>query len=313
MAKVMSNRISWRKFDQIRKSETLEDRPQTPSRKRKSNSLDETTPPSKRKHGTPINLSTAAKESLLTEARSWVENYNVNWSDLARRQGITEANGGQSIKEFLKSHGIPTALKDQQAGRSLRRKRRTLPGGVPFPMHRHSSVFKEELSKQVQSGDIIEGTPIVPTSITSFSYNSTENEVIETSSTVFARKIPLLDIRKKLLERHEKMGIIRNRSQSLEDDALEGMESTRYLKIWHDHSSIAGHGHFLVLVSVIYDSAFYLTQEEVNLSLGKEIDIQSTVEAPELHILGRSSSIDDQSLFSTCRNECLIPSLHLCS
>ena len=110
---------------------------------------------------------------------------------------------------------------------------------------------------------------------------------------------------KKLLERHEKLGIIRNRSQSLEDDALEGMESTRYLKIWHDHSSIAGHGHFLVLVSVIYDSAFYLTQE-VNLSPGKEIDIQSTVEAPELHILGRSSSsIDDQSLFSTCRNECL--------
>lgn len=92
---VMSNRISWRKFDHIRKSETLEDHsPLTPTRKRRLNYSDETTPgpPSKRKHVTSINLSEAAMEGLITEAQSWDENYNVNWSDLARRQGITEVN-----------------------------------------------------------------------------------------------------------------------------------------------------------------------------------------------------------------------------
>ncbi len=60
-------------------------------------------------------------------------------------------------------------------------------------------------------------------------------------------------------------------------------------------------------MSVIYeDTAFYLTQEEANSKLKKEIDIQSTVEAPAIHILGRSSSsVEDQALFSVTRKECL--------
>ena len=83
-------------------------------------------------------------------------------------------------------------------------------------------------------------------------------------------------------------------------------EKHRYLKVWHDHSSIAGHGYFLVLVSVLYDPSFFLTQQEVALKLGRDIDVQSTVEAPEIHILGRSSSsLEDQALFTACRNECL--------
>ena len=36
------------------------------------------------------------------------------------------------------------------------------------------------------------------------------------------------------------------------------------------------------------------------------IDVQSTVESPEVYILGRSSSsLEDQALFSACRNECI--------
>ena len=199
----------------------------------------------------------------------------------------------------MRNHGILAALKDQQVGRSFRRKRRILPGGIPFPMQRHSSVHKKELVEQIQCGSIIEGVPVVPTMVPGLSFNRTSSEVVKTSSTVFAKKVPLLDIRKKLLEKHEQLGIIR-------PSALEDETPTRYLKIWHDHSSIAGHGHFLVLISVTYDVAFYLTQEEVNLRLGKDIDIQSTVETPELHILGRSScSIEDQALFSSCRNECV--------
>ena len=64
--------------------------------------------------------------------------------------------------------------------------------------------------------------------------------------------------------------------------------------------------YFLVLVSVLYDSSFFLTQKEATSKLGKDIDVQSTVETPEIHILGRSSSsLEDQALFSACRNECL--------
>ena len=40
--------------------------------------------------------------------------------------------------------------------------------------------------------------------------------------------------------------------------------------------------------------------------LGNDIDVQSTIEAPELHILGRStSSLQDQATYNACRKECL--------
>ena len=57
---------------------------------------------------------------------------------------------------------------------------------------------------------------------------------------------------------------------------------------------------------MIYDSALFLSQEEADLKLERSIDVQSTIETPELHILGKSSSsIEDQALFSACRNQCL--------
>ena len=88
---------------------------------------------------------------------------------------------------------------------------------------------------------------------------------------------------------------------------LQEVSTTRYLKVWHDHSTVAGHGHFLVLVSVVYDPAFFLTSVEVRENLGREIDVQSTIEAPEVHIIGRSSSsLEDQALFNACRKECLL-------
>ena len=133
------------------------------------------------------------------------------------------------------------------------------------------------------------------------------NSVVETTSLVCARKIPLLEIREKLLQKHKNMGLIRDSILEAEPDS-EGLDppKCRYLKVWHDHSSVAGHGYFLVLVSVLYDPSFFITQQEASLKLGKDIDVQSTIEATEIHILGRSSSsLEDQALFSACRNECL--------
>ena len=166
---VMSNRLSWRKFDIMRKSETLKSdvRPSssaqqrkrthspsdentppskrsrnsetlecnnpnyTPTRKRNHPSSDEHTPPSKKKHGSPSALSKTVEEDLLQEAQNWSDDQEVNWSELARRHGITKANGGQTVKEFLKLHNIPAASGKQRKDREPRRKRKTLPGGIP--------------------------------------------------------------------------------------------------------------------------------------------------------------------------------------
>ena len=32
--------------------------------------------------------------------------------------------------------------------------------------------------------------------------------------------------------------------------------------MWHDHSTVGGHSHFLVLMSLVYDPLVYLTTEE---------------------------------------------------
>ena len=85
---VMSHRMSWRKFDEIRKSSTLESNlslNQTPTRKR-NHPNDENTPISKRKHGSSTNP--AKLEEIFSEAQTWDANETINWSDLARRHGI---------------------------------------------------------------------------------------------------------------------------------------------------------------------------------------------------------------------------------
>lgn len=113
----------------------------------------------------------------------------MNWSSVARRYGMTKANAGQSVKEFLRNHNIPAASKDQKKGRSLRRCRKVLPGGIPFPMQHHSAFHK----KEVQSAEVNVGVSVVPTSVSSFRYSKDDNNVVNTTSTVYANKIPLLE------------------------------------------------------------------------------------------------------------------------
>ena len=55
---------------------------------------------------------------------------------------------------------------------------------------------------------------------------------------------------------------------------LKTMCRTRHIKMWHDHSTIAAHGYLLVLVSVLYDPAFFTTEEMKSLK-GVDIDVPS--------------------------------------
>ena len=49
-----------------------------------------------------------------------------------------------------------------------------------------------------------------------------------------------------------------NCSEPLLRQKIKTITQTRHLKVWHDHSEIAGHGHLLVVNSAIYDPAFQL-------------------------------------------------------
>ena len=118
----MAYRVSWSTFNKMRTT-TLTDR--------KRRTTNEDMPPPKRiatYNGSFEEISD--QQSLLEEARSWLPEQKVNWSELAKQYGIQKQNGGQIIKEWLKKYNIPTANKQNIEQRKTARKK--LPGNIPF-------------------------------------------------------------------------------------------------------------------------------------------------------------------------------------
>ena len=153
--------------------------------------------------------------------------------------------------------------------------------------------------------------------------------------TVSGRKIPLLEIRTRMLKEHESLGLlqaqndeyytamtdfeVRSRLMQLGEDAnigeeseidskerLKAMERKRHLMIWGDNSTLLNHGHLLLTVSSVYDEALYHNNEEMK-AMGKgNIDVQSVVEKPHVYILGRCGSSEvDQLAYINTRKACL--------
>ncbi len=140
------------------------------------------------------------------------------------------------------------------------------------------------------------GTHIAPLEYTVFRVDREKMQVVEKNETMYGRKISLLDIRQKLLRRHDELGIIRypylnvstEQSTKLVDyltsiqvdcdintprATLESLAAkaltTRFFKVWHDHGKIAGHGHLLVTVATIYDPACILPDLQRNEGEGE--------------------------------------------
>ena len=144
-------------------------------------------------------------------------------------------------------------------------------------MPKPCAIQKQELVKLVESGEILVGEKVVETEYTSFKADTVTNCVVRSNCKQAAQKIRPIHIRKRLLAKHGGLGLIRNQpdeyyeqlpsmqlSTKLEE-LNENTETTkeedfcshlkkshqRFLKVWHDHSYIANHEHFLV-VSCIY-------------------------------------------------------------
>lgn len=86
---------------------------------------------------------------------------------------------------------------------------------------------------------------------------------------------------------------------------LSQKERTRSLGMWHDHSTILGHGYITITVMVLYDQAVFKTDTEL---FGQELfyNIQSFIEEPEIHILAMSSSCaEDQAALVQDRVNCI--------
>ena len=151
--------------------------------------------------------------------------------------------------------------------------------------------------------------------------------------TVEGRKVPLMEIRKKTLLEHAPYSrdnsdthyanmthkqIVTwlteineyNEGGNLNTEQLrnklKSIERHRHLLIWHENSTVANHGYLLCLVSVLYDPAVHLTDEEYSSKMGKTVSVQKIVEKPHLHFIARCGSSEAEQLaYSETRLACI--------
>ena len=234
------------------------------------------------------------------------------------------------VKEFLCKNGVDVEkYKSHRKNDPLPRRqlKKTFGGEITTPVPRTSTAIRDTLRQKIANGEYRLGEIIAPKSYKKLTLQS-DGTLKEEYFRVSGRKIPLLEIRKKLLDDHEQEGLVRDHSdahyEAMTDEELKNRlielgefeeqsggemtreellnslkhwERTRHLMIWSDHSSIMNHGHILLTVNTIYDPAFYYTSQELG---GK--DVQEMVEKPQIYLLARCrDTTEDQLLYSDTR------------
>ena len=98
-----------------------------------------------------------------------------------------------------------------------------------------------------------------------------------------------------------------NLNENINDtkEKLKKYERSRHFVTWHDAYVIANHGHILFNVHVMYDPAVFYTSKEYKELTGCNVNIQKEVEGPQLYIVGRCKSNDEQLSYIETRIECL--------
>ena len=266
------------------------------------------------------------KEALKQEVDGYAEGTTVNWSELARRYHVTDKkgnlakNGGQIIQDVLISMGVnihqfkkyPVGIRcNSESTRVRRRKLRGKGGEITAPTPETNDSLKNRLKIKISNGEISIGEMIVPKRYKKLILNK-NNEIEATEFVVEGRKRPLDEIRritlckqKEFTRQHtdnyydemSRLDVVErltelnefndNDSLTKMRKKLRSLERTRHLTIWHDHSTVANHGHLLFMVSTLYDPALYLTSAEYKVKTGKDINIQEEVECPQVYIIAR--------------------------
>ena len=279
---------------------------------------------SNKKHSPNFSSVEWDKEGLLHKLRSWPTGDVINWTEIANEFHIKGGNKGQIVKEFAKENGIDVTQLDMRPKRTrIRSHKLRLPGaGISVPTHPTVQEIKDEWTYMISNGELTLGEPCHPQSIFRLSIKS--GELVRTEHTIYGRKIPLIDIRRKLLDKHEPLmylhtdeemeklsdeeirtvladrGITVNDPQQLKD-ILKASERTRTIGVWHDHSTILGKGYVAVTIKVLYDPAMFKSHSDRNTAA-----IQALIEEPEIHILAMStSSVEHQAALISDRLHCI--------
>ena len=67
--------------------------------------------------------------------------------------------------------------------------------------------------------------------------------------------------------------------------------------MWHDNSTLSSHSYLFMMVSIMYERAVFLRNEEYEQKYHTSLDIQSIIEKPQIYLLESCPSNDQQILY----------------
>ncbi|PFX15078.1 hypothetical protein AWC38_SpisGene20726 [Stylophora pistillata] len=138
---------------------------------------------------------------------------------------------------------------------------------------------------KLQAGEYTIGELVVPKKYKKIVMNR-DGTLKEVEFTVSGRKIPLTEIRKREVDKFEKLGIVQGHTNE-EYGQMSDDQITERLKS-------------------LYDPAFYYSSAEMKARGYDDMDVPALVEKPHLYILGRCSAIEVEQLgYVDTRRECL--------
>ena len=106
------------------------------------------------------------------------------------------------VKEFAQGNGIDFEKLDQRTpSRRLRSSKHKLAYGVSIPCNPTVTALKTNIVELVQAGKLSGGEPCSPYTLRQMIFD--DGKLVESAITVYGRKIPLAELRSKLLKTHD--------------------------------------------------------------------------------------------------------------
>lgn len=272
-------------------------------------------------------------DRLQSTLLNWPSGTTINWTAVAKDHGVSGGNAGQIVKEFAIAREIDItniAVSTPNRRPTKRPCKRKLPGfDISIPSNPPLRSVEAEIQAMITSGRFTLGEECAPYTITKYIM---ENGKLSPQDTfVYARKVPLKQIRQRLLDKHLKYMRLSSATAMTEEEMREILQNahvpnleamshqqlceqllrsrrSRSLCMWHDHATILKMGFILLTVHIMYDPMVFFTDEEYKQAHpGVTVSIQSEVEQPEVCLLSAgSSSVEDQAALVGDRISCLL-------
>ena len=268
-------------------------------------------------------------DELCEVLENWDSGKKFVAAEVAREFGVRLTDASNKIKLLAIELGaeIPELTIDSKPKSTKKKFQGTR---ITMPVPPSSKKLKQQEMELVHSGVISIGEPCAPVAVSRY------RKGVEVQTIATGRKFPLLEIRKKFLQKHETLMRLHtnddihkmNRNEVCEilskcnsynpanyaqatteelKQKLMQVERTRTLWMWHDHSTVLSFGLVLVLVGVTYDPLTSYTDSEVpqNSQIGR-MSLQEIVEQGDVHIFAHcSSTSSDQAGLIPERVACL--------